>query len=154
MQKSVSLEYEPASDPLHIFCGVQGARPCPTFFFLFISLKRVTAHFCGEAVLKLRTVPICPTATERMGNNLQGFRGFHLQNGERQGQTPALTGFIVPNSLDSVELFVDATCFPRGGRVSSTEGHRRCVQGYLTHKISPPPLGPPQGPRHRPTVGS
>jgi len=28
------------------------------------------------------------------------------------------------------------------------------VQGYLAHKKTPTPLGPPQGPRHMPTVGS
>jgi len=28
------------------------------------------------------------------------------------------------------------------------------VQGYLAHKKTPNPLGPPEGPRHRPTVGS
>jgi len=28
------------------------------------------------------------------------------------------------------------------------------VQGYLAHTKPPPPLGPPEGPRHRPTVGS
>jgi len=31
---------------------------------------------------------------------------------------------------------------------------RRGVQGYLAHKKTPTPLGPPQDPRHRPTVGS
>jgi len=28
------------------------------------------------------------------------------------------------------------------------------LQGYLAHKKRRPPLGPPQGPRHSPTVGS
>ena len=28
------------------------------------------------------------------------------------------------------------------------------LQGYLAHNKSPPPLGPPQGPRHMPAVGS
>ena len=28
------------------------------------------------------------------------------------------------------------------------------LQGYLAHKKQPPPLGPPQEPRHGPTVGS
>ena len=28
------------------------------------------------------------------------------------------------------------------------------VQGYLAHNKTPTPLGPPQDPRHRPTVGS
>ena len=28
------------------------------------------------------------------------------------------------------------------------------VQGYLAHKKTHPPLGPPLDPRHRPTVGS
>ena len=31
---------------------------------------------------------------------------------------------------------------------------RRPIQGYLAHKKPPPPLGPPQGPMHRTTVGS
>ena len=30
----------------------------------------------------------------------------------------------------------------------------KTVQGYLAHNKTPPPLGPPQGPRHRLTVGS
>ena len=29
-----------------------------------------------------------------------------------------------------------------------------CVQGYLTNKKQPPPLGPPKGPRLSPTEGS
>ena len=29
-----------------------------------------------------------------------------------------------------------------------------CLQGYLAHKQHPAPLGPRQGPRHRPTVES
>ena len=28
------------------------------------------------------------------------------------------------------------------------------IQGYLAHKKTPTPLGPPQDPRHRPTLGS
>ena len=28
------------------------------------------------------------------------------------------------------------------------------LQGYLAHKKSPPAPGPPQDPRHRPTIGS
>ena len=28
------------------------------------------------------------------------------------------------------------------------------LQGHLAHKKHPPSLGPPQGPRHSPTVGS
>ena len=28
------------------------------------------------------------------------------------------------------------------------------LQGYLAHEKTPPPLGPSQGPRDRPTVGS
>ena len=31
---------------------------------------------------------------------------------------------------------------------------RARVQGYLAHKETLTPLGPPQDPRHRPTVGS
>ena len=32
--------------------------------------------------------------------------------------------------------------------------YTNAIQGYLAHKKPPPPLGPPQGPGHRPTVGS
>ena len=28
------------------------------------------------------------------------------------------------------------------------------LQGYLAHQKQPPPLEPPEGPRHSPTVGS
>ena len=31
---------------------------------------------------------------------------------------------------------------------------RRMLQGYLAHKKQPTSLGPPQGPRHSPDVGS
>ena len=31
---------------------------------------------------------------------------------------------------------------------------RTTLQGYLAHKETPTPLGPPLDPRHRPTVGS
>jgi len=34
------------------------------------------------------------------------------------------------------------------------EERQNCVQGYLAHKKPPIPLGPPEGPRHIPTVGS
>ena len=36
----------------------------------------------------------------------------------------------------------------RGGGVRAIP-----IQGYLAHNKPPPPLGPPQGPRHIPTVG-
>ena len=34
------------------------------------------------------------------------------------------------------------------------EDARTVLQAYLDHKKLLPPLGPPQGPRHSPTVGS
>ena len=37
-----------------------------------------------------------------------------------------------------------------GGELSLAQG----LQGYLAHKKTPHPLGPPQDPRHRLTVGS
>ena len=41
------------------------------------------------------------------------------------------------------------------GRVSGPLAMQRDrVQGYLAHKQTPTPLGPPSDPRHRPTVGS
>jgi hypothetical protein len=47
------------------------------------------------------------------------------------------------------------TCLARPSR----KGYSRirthlALQGYLAHKKHPPPLGPPQGPRRSPTVGS
>ena len=40
-----------------------------------------------------------------------------------------------------------------GGRPSSIE-YNGPLQGYLAHKKLPPSLGPPQGPRHSPTIES
>jgi len=42
----------------------------------------------------------------------------------------------------------------RFGRASACEAQRVHVKGYLAHETTPTPLGPPQDPRHRPTVGS
>ena len=52
---------------------------------------------------------------------------------------------------------------PKGPQ-GSRDGHRApppeevllqaVLQGYIAHKKQPPPLGPPQGPRHSPTVES
>ena len=39
-------------------------------------------------------------------------------------------------------------------REQSTRLQLGTLQGYLAHKKQPPPLRPPQGPRHNPTVGS
>ena len=41
------------------------------------------------------------SATERGGNNLTGFKDFHLENGSSQGQNLALSAVCVPGSLDS-----------------------------------------------------
>ena len=40
------------------------------------------------------------------------------------------------------------------GRGSSLMRKRLRIQGYLAHKKTPTPLGPPYDPRHGPTVGS
>jgi hypothetical protein len=37
---------------------------------------------------------------------------------------------------------------------SKTHPFASMLQVYLAHKKPRPPLGPPEGPRHRPTVGS
>ena len=42
----------------------------------------------------------------------------------------------------------------RGGPICPEAGCTSHLQGYLAHKQPPPPTGPPQGPRLRPTVGS
>ena len=57
---------------------------------------------------------------------------------ESEGHNLALTVLHVPSSLDS-------------GCYCEVHG---VVQGYLAHKDPTPPLGPPQVPRHSPTVGS
>ena len=46
--------------------------------------------------------------------------------------------------------------FDLAGVLASGEGGVRDwpVQGYLAHKKTPTPLGPPQDPWYRPTVGS
>jgi len=43
---------------------------------------------------------------------------------------------------------------PPEGRSRSATALAPAVQGYLAHKKLPPPLGPPYGPRQRPTVGA
>ena len=43
---------------------------------------------------------------------------------------------------------------PRSGRRNNLDEGCPVLQGYLAHTKTPPPLGPPWGPRHRPTVGS
>ena len=40
------------------------------------------------------------------------------------------------------------------GKNETTTAHQPAILGFLTHKKQPPPLRPPQEPRHRPTVGS
>jgi len=41
-------------------------------------------------------------ASNREGNNLNGFRGFRTENGSSQGRNLALAGLFVPNSLLSI----------------------------------------------------
>ena len=47
---------------------------------------------------------------------------------------------------------------PGRGSARATRAPTGCpappLQGYLAHKKPPPPLGPPSGPTHSPTVGS
>ena len=49
------------------------------------------------------------TPAERVGNNLNGFTDFRIQNGSRQGQNLALTGFHVFQVLSTAGL-----CLPTG----------------------------------------
>jgi len=60
MQKSMSLKYEPASEPLHI------------------SVKKLSLNWRGQHCCFI-------TAGERGGNNLNGFKDFHTENGSSQG---------------------------------------------------------------------
>ena len=63
--------------------------------------------------------------------------------------------FIVQNLRFKVEILVITR--NRGvspARPWASLSTIRTVQGYLAHKKQPPPLGPPQGPRYSPTVGS
>ena len=43
---------------------------------------------------------------------------------------------------------------PEYSRCNGPQRARHRLQGYLTHKKTPTPLGPPWHPRHRPMVGS
>jgi hypothetical protein len=52
-----------------------------------------------------------------------------------------------------VRLCCFSGVFPGAVNVGRCYPHSR-LQGYLAHKKRHSPLGPPQGPRHRPTVGS
>ena len=45
-----------------------------------------------------------PLASEWGGDNLNGVQDFRTENGSSQGQNLALTGLIVPSSLDSASL--------------------------------------------------
>jgi hypothetical protein len=60
------------------------------------------------------------------------------------------------NYRQSVALLVSGFgCMVSGfGCMVSGFGNRDSGFGYLAHKKQPPPLGPPNGPRHIPTVGS
>ena len=55
----------------------------------------------------------------------------------------------------SLELFLArARSLSRSLTFSLARSLSRARQGYLAHKKTPTPLGPPYDPRHRPTVGS
>ena len=62
-----------------------------------------------------------------------------------------ITISVVPSSLRSGCLALVVT---RGRPCRGTSSTRTTVQGYLAHKKTPPPLGPPYNPRHGYTVGS
>jgi len=59
-------------------------------------------------------------------------------------------------SLETSALGLEASPERSDRRDAAAAGREmiKQVQGYLAHKKHPPSLGPPQGPRHSPTVGS
>ena len=83
-------------------------------------------------------------------------------NSRPSGKTPAGAPPEAPQALiccwlfsDSIQTRISAVkidYFLKNARVSSSSP--AAIQGYLAHKKPPPPLGPPQGPRQRPSVGS
>ena len=81
----------------------------------------------GVGVLNERGTPVPHTAVKQGGNTLNGVQDFRTENGSSPGQNLASAGFFLLRLLD--------TGVPR------------------SHETTPP-LGPPQGPRHRATVGS
>ena len=94
--------------------------------------------------------------------------GIVLRAGLGGGGPPAVGGLLwragnphplgsrTPLSAKGGSEFVRAT---EGNHTTNFRGGNRndvccCLQGYLAHKKPPPPLGPPEGPRHEPTAGS
>ena len=84
-----------------------------------------------------------------------GVRDVQPENGSRQGLNLASTGLFVPGSLDSgmsrrgpfvglqgTRLLKSVPCCLLSGR-RGREGCALHVQGYLAHKQTPTPLGPP-----------
>ena len=61
----------------------------------------------------------------------------------------------LPDAIDFGALFgANLVTQPSDIRGNETLELHRMVHGYLAHKKTPTPLGPPQDPRRRPTVES
>jgi len=93
---------------------------------------------------------------------------FHVQStrGSRPGPWPRLATCLGRGPHHRVFLYPivygeqgnrDTVCrkgTPTTSGVLSQTKARTSLQGYLAHKKTPTPLGPPQAPGHRPTIGS
>ena len=71
------------------------------------------------------------------------------QNGSNNEETAPRTRTGYPHEGPSVGCKAESSRASSAARVEEV-----AVQGYLAHKKHPPSLGPPQGPRHSPVVGS
>ena len=60
----------------------------------------------------------------------------------------------VVSSVENLFLCVNLRRFPKPRKSVPGGGWGNVQYGYLAHKKSTTPLGPPEDPRHRPTVGS
>ena len=113
----MSLQYEHASEPLHIDVKVVAT---PLGFnseaFELVSLnsgfesnkeevensldESISGSSCGLAT-RPPVEPQTSIAVERVWNNTNGSNDFHLKDSSSQGQNLALTVLHVPRSLDS-----------------------------------------------------
>ena len=100
------------------------------------------------AVRVLNGQPTLPPAL-RVGSN-RSFSIALICNTSRKNPASASTK-QGPEKDDLIQLW--GLVVRSQSKAGTRTVHRVVLQGYLVHKKPPPPLGPPYGPRHRPTVG-
>ena len=75
-------------------------------------------------------------------------------NGSGQVHLSTITHSGSPRSGDAMATHSPHPMLPAGALGAVSMVGAVSAQGYLAHTKTPTPLGPPQDPRHRPTVGS